>query len=82
MTAMEEVAKMKKEIERLTITKARLQERLETEKAERDRLMEEAKKLGVPDPRKLAQWVEEKKKEYEAEKKRVVELLEGAEGGQ
>lgn len=79
MTALEEITALKGKIDDLKIKRARYQERLESETRERDRLLEEAKRLGVEDPAKLGEWVAEKRKVFEKAKEKVETLLAEAE---
>jgi DNA-binding SARP family transcriptional activator len=78
---MEEVTAIKKNIDALRIKRARLQERLDTDKAEKQRLLEEAQRLGVKDPSKLTEWLEEQQKVFDAAKEKILKLLQKAEGG-
>ncbi len=78
MSALEQVATLKRQIEELKLRKARLQERLNSEKAEKERLLQEAEELGVPDPRRLSEWVEEKKTEFEEKKQAILQKIEEA----
>jgi hypothetical protein len=78
MSILDDVAVLKRKIEDLKIKRARLQERLESEKAEKERLIQEAQELGVQDPAKIGEWVEEKKQEFAREFARVSKLIEEA----
>ena len=78
MPILDDVAALKRKIEDLKIKRARLQERLEAEKAERDRLIQEARELGVNDPAKISEWVQEKKQEFTQEFARITKLVEEA----
>ena len=78
MPVLDEVAALKRKLEDLKIKRARLQERLEAEKSEKERLLQEAREMGVDDPSKLSEFVDQKKREFDTERARIAKLIEDA----
>ena len=79
MSIMDEVALIKKKIENLTIKLAKYQERRESEEREKEKLLEEARGLGVTDTTKLSEWVEQQKQSFAADKEKILALIAEAE---
>lgn len=79
-TPKEEVDRIRKRIEDLRVRRARLTAQIEQREADRDRLVEEAKGLGVEDTTQLSAWVEERRREFDTERNRILGLLNDAEG--
>ena len=75
MAAIEEVGAIKRRVDELKIKRARLQERLQAAQTEKERLMAEAQDLGIENPKEIAQWVEARRLDFEAEKARVEQAL-------
>jgi len=75
MAAREEVERLRGQIEQAKITRARLRERIEQKEQEMETLLAEAAALGVEDTTKLAEWVEARRQEFDAEKARIEALL-------
>lgn len=81
-TPKEDVDRIRKRIEDLRVRRARLTAQIEQRESDRDRLVAEAAALGVEDPRQLSTWVEERRREFDTEKERILGLLNEAEGSQ
>jgi len=79
MSVIDEVAKIRKDIEQLRLQEARLKERFESEKEEKNRLLGEASALGVPEPSQLRAWVEEQQLLFDTKKAEIERLLREAE---
>lgn len=79
MSVIDEVAKIRKDIEQMKLQRERLKERLDSEKAEKERLLEEAKLLGVPEPSQLKEWVAEQQRIFDEKKAEIERLLREAE---
>jgi FtsZ-binding cell division protein ZapB len=73
--AIVEIETIKKKLEELKIKKARLQERLEAAKRQRDHLVSECRNLGVEDPSKLSEWVAEQQRQFNELRDAVLERL-------
>jgi hypothetical protein len=80
MSVMDEVAKINKDIERLKMQRARLQERLASDEEEKQRLLIEAERLGVKDTSKLSEFVEEQTRKFEKVKSQILKKIEEAGG--
>jgi hypothetical protein len=78
MPVLDEVAALKRKLEELKIKRARLQERLDAERNEKERLLQEAREMGVDDPTKLSEFVDAKKQEFDAERAKIAKLIEEA----
>jgi len=78
MSVMDEVAQIKKDIDELKIKKARLQERLDAGNHEKERLLTEAKRLGVKDTSKLKEYVAKRKESFDLAKEKILKWIEEA----
>ena len=81
MSAVDDVSRLKAQVEELKLKRARLGERLESLRGEKDRLLAEAVELGLDDPARLDEWVAEKEDEFNRQKESLESMIAAARGG-
>lgn len=80
MSAVDEVSRLKSAVEELKLERARMSERLQSLRDEKERLLNEAQQLGLDDPLRLDEWVAEKRQAFDTAKEQLESAVAAAQG--